>query len=156
ATALDELYGAGRGEGAHSADGGPRGGREAAFPSTREWADELEALFGTAVRDEVLGRAAASGRPEALLHVGPEPVVPSLDLLQPLRTLAGGLPESRLARLRPLAARLIADLTAQLARRLRPALTGLSTPRPTRRPTGRLDLARTVRANLATAYTTDG
>ncbi|WP_032796597.1 vWA domain-containing protein, partial [Streptomyces sp. HCCB10043] len=41
--------------------------------------------------------------------------------------------------------------------RLRPALTGTRTARPTRRPGGRLDLPRTLHANLATARrTADG
>jgi Mg-chelatase subunit ChlD len=55
------------------------------------------------------------------------------------------------ARLRPLVARIIAELTKELATTLRPALNGLTTPRPTSRPGGRLDLARTLRANLATS-----
>jgi uncharacterized protein with von Willebrand factor type A (vWA) domain len=61
------------------------------------------------------------------------------------------MPEQQLARLRPLVARLVKELTDALAHRLRPALAGLAHPRPTRRPGGPLDLARTVRANLATA-----
>jgi Mg-chelatase subunit ChlD len=54
-----------------------------------------------------------------------------------------------LARLRPLVRRLVDELARELASQLRPALSGLTTPRPTRRPGGRLDLARTLRANLA-------
>ena len=45
--------------------------------------------------------------------------------------------------------RLVEELARELATRTRPALSGLATPRPTRRPGGRLDLARTLRANLA-------
>lgn len=45
--------------------------------------------------------------------------------------------------------RLVDELAKELATRMRPALSGLATPRPTRRPGGRLDLARTLRANLA-------
>ncbi|MGK5440516.1 DUF5682 family protein [Micromonospora sp. URMC 105] len=151
ATALDELYGTGRGEGSHTA-AGPGGGRQPAYPQVREWADDLEALFGTAVRDEVLARAAERGRADALLAIAPEGVRPSVELLHTVLALAGGLPEARLHRLRPLVARLVAELTAQLARQIRPALTGLTTPRRTRRPTGRLDLGATVRANLHTAH----
>jgi len=148
ATALDELYGAGRGEGAYTVDGG--GGQERAYLEVRDWLDDLAALFGAEVRDEVLARAAERGRLDALLAVDPAGVRPSVDLLHAVLSLAGGLPEARLARLRPLVARLTAELTAQLARRIRPALTGLGTPRPTRRPTGRLDLAATVKRNLHT------
>jgi Mg-chelatase subunit ChlD len=150
ATALDELYGAGQGEGAYTVGGGAGGGREAAYPEIRDWLADLDVLFGTAVRDEVLARAAERGRADAVLAADPERVRPSIELLHAVLSMAGGLPEARLARLRPLVARLTAELTAQLARRIRPALTGLGTPRPTRRPSGRLDLAATVRQNLHT------
>jgi hypothetical protein len=149
ATALDELYGTGRGEGSH--DVGPGGGREAAFPSVREWDDELEALFGARVRDEVLARAAAAGRLDAALHLPPDAVRPSVELLHAVLSLAGGASEAQLGRLRPLVARLVTALTAQLARRLRPALTGLTGAHRTRRRTGVLDLPGTIRANLRTA-----
>ncbi len=43
-------------------------------------------------------------------------------------------------------------MAEQLANRLRPALTGLSTARPTRRRSRRLDFARTVDTNLDTAH----
>jgi Mg-chelatase subunit ChlD len=78
-------------------------------------------------------------------------VRPSVDLLHTVLSLAGGLPEAALARLRPLVARLVAQLTALLANRMRPALAGLTTARPTRRRTGTIDLAATIRANLRTA-----
>ncbi|MGC4812222.1 DUF5682 family protein [Micromonospora sp. DT228] len=151
ATALDELYGSGRGEGSHTATG-PGGGRQPAYPRVRDWADDLEALFGAAVRDEVLARAAERGRADALLTIAPEHVRPSVALLHTVLALAGGLPEARLHRLRPLVARLVAELTEQLAREIRPALSGLATPRRSRRPTGRLDLGATVHANLHTAH----
>ncbi|WP_229698236.1 vWA domain-containing protein [Wenjunlia tyrosinilytica] len=151
AHALDELYGAGRGEGAgdfgHGADNG--GGQESSFPTAREWAEELDSLFGTEVREEVLARAADAGRTDVLAEIDPASVRPSVELLSSVLSLAGGLPEQRLARLRPLVRRLVDELTKELATRLRPALTGLATPRPTRRPGGALDLPRTLRANLA-------
>jgi len=153
ATALDELYGAGKGEGSHSVDRQQGGGRERSTPQARQWLEDLEALFGKDVREEVLARAAEAGRAEALLALDPEAVRPSMDLLHAVLTLAGGLPEARVARLRQLVDRLVRDLTAQLARRMRPALTGLGLPRRTRRPTGRLDLAATVHANLHTVRT---
>ncbi|MGW5685182.1 DUF5682 family protein [Nonomuraea sp. NPDC003754] len=150
ARALDELYGAGRGEGADDfgESDGP-GGTGDSFPTAREWAEELEALFGADVREEVLARAAEAGRTDVLDVLRPGAVRPSIELLTSVLTLAGGLPEQRLATLRPLVRHLVAELTRELATRLRPALTGVANPRPTRRPGGRLDLPRTLRANLA-------
>ncbi|MFD5884218.1 DUF5682 family protein [Streptomyces yangpuensis] len=153
AHALDELYGTGQGEGAGDLGTGQGpgrgGGREASFPTTREWSQELEALFGADVREEVLAGAAEAGRTDVLAQLDPDAVRPSVELLSSVLSLAGGLPEAQLARLRPLVRRLVDELAKELATRLRPALSGLSTPRPTRRPGGRLDLARTLRANLA-------
>ncbi|MFE4214980.1 DUF5682 family protein [Streptomyces sp. NPDC056844] len=159
ATALDELYGEGRGEGSRGGMPGPGrgGGREAPFPGVREWSEELAALFGPGVREEVLAAAAATGRPDILAEIDPAAATPSVELLRTVLRYAGGLPEARLAALRPLVRRLVDELTRQLATRLRPALTGTMQARPTRRPGGRLDLARTLRANLATARrTADG
>ncbi|MEU8382422.1 DUF5682 family protein [Streptosporangium sp. NPDC048865] len=161
AHALDELYGAGRGEGAgdlgHGHGPGDGGGQGASFPSAREWAEELDALFGAEVREEVLAGAAGAGRTDVLSELDPDSVRPSVDLLTSVLSLAGGLPEQRLSRLRPLVRRLVAELAKELATRLRPALTGLATPRPTRRPGGRLNLPATLRANLAhTRRTGDG
>ncbi|MDT7842063.1 vWA domain-containing protein [Streptomyces justiciae] len=159
AHALDELYGTGHGEG--SADlgreGGQGGGQDASFPTAREWAEELDALFGADVREEVLARAADQGRADVLTELDPKAVRPSVDLLTSVLNLAGGMPEQQLARLRPLVRRLVDELAKELATKLRPALTGLATPRPTRRPGGRIDLPRTLRANLAhTRRTEDG
>ncbi|MFE0626594.1 DUF5682 family protein, partial [Streptomyces sp. NPDC058864] len=157
ATALDELYGNGRGEGSrgdlggHGTAGGDRGGREAPYPGVREWSEELAALFGPGIREEVLAAAAASGRKDAVAELDPDSVRPSVDLLRTVLRHAGGLPEARLAALRPLVRRLVEALTRRLATRLRPALHGTVLPRPSRRPGGGLDLARTLRANLATA-----
>ncbi|MEU8510017.1 DUF5682 family protein [Kitasatospora sp. NPDC048722] len=153
ATALDELYGTGRGEGSGSdLDGrGRRGGREAPYPGVREWAEELSALFGPGIREEVLAAAVAQGRTDALEAIDPRAARPSVDLLRTVLEHAGGLPEARVAGLRPLVRRLVEELTRELATRLRPALTGISLPRPSRRPGGGLDLDRTIRANLATA-----
>lgn len=166
ARALDELFGQdgqtgdeGAGGGADEAGEGPAvlggdtdeltGGQDdPGYPSVREWAEELEALFGADVREEVLGRAAANGRTDVIAHLDPNTVRPSVELLSAVLTLAKGMPEQRIAHLRPLVGRLVEELTRELATRLRPTLTGLSTPRPTRRPGGRLDLARTLRENL--------
>lgn len=162
ATALDELYGAGHGEGSrgglpgHGGGSGPHGGREPSFPGVREWSEELAALFGPGIREEVLAAAAVTGRQDVLTELDPAAATPSVELLRTILRYAGGLPEARLAALRPLVRRLVDELTRQLATRLRPALTGAMSPRPTRRPGGRLDLPRTLRANLATARRTAG
>ncbi|MEV7723331.1 DUF5682 family protein [Streptomyces sp. NPDC087917] len=153
ARALDELYGAGRGEGSGDLDrggaSGTGGGDGPSFPTAREWAAELEALFGADVREEVLADAAGAGRADVLAQLDPASVRPSVELLGSVLALAGGMPEQQLARLRPLVRRLVDELAKELATRLRPALSGLATPRPTHRPGGPLDLARTLRANLA-------
>ncbi len=161
ATALDELYGTGHGEGSRAgmpdAGTGRRGGREPSFPGVREWSQELAALFGPGIREEVLAAAATTGRQDVLAALDPAAVTPSVALLRTVLRYAGGLPEARLAALRPLVRHLVDELTRQLATRLRPALTGAVTARPTHRPGGRLDLSRTLRANLATARrTADG
>ncbi|MET7656409.1 DUF5682 family protein, partial [Streptomyces sp. NPDC005486] len=153
ATALDELYGSGRGEGSRGDLMGPGagGGREVSYPGVREWSQELAALFGPGIREEVLAAAAASGRKDVLTELDADSVRPSVDLLRTVLRHAGGLPEARLAVLRPLVRRLVEALTRELATRLRPALHGTALPRPSRRPGGGLDLPRTLRANLATA-----
>ncbi|WP_435857197.1 DUF5682 family protein [Streptomyces rishiriensis] len=153
ATALDELYGSGRGEGSRGdlTGRGGVGGRDVPYPGVREWSQELAALFGPGIREEVLAAAAAAGRDDVLAELDAESVRPSVDLLRTVLRHAGGLPEARLAALRPLVRRLVEALTRQLATRLRPALHGTALPRPSRRPGGGLDLPRTLRANLATA-----
>ncbi|MCX5209855.1 DUF5682 family protein [Kitasatospora sp. NBC_00240] len=152
ATALDELYGTGRGEGSGpDAAPGRSGGRDAPYPGVREWSEDLAALFGPGIREEVLAAAVEHGRTDALAAIDPDAVRPSVDLLRTVLDHAGGLPEARLAALRPLVRRLVEELTRELATTLRPALTGISVPRPSSRPGGGLDLNRTIRANLATA-----
>lgn len=151
ARALEELYGRGRGEGADGDLFGPSGGgggQEEAFPTAREWGEELAALFGASVREEVLAEAAVKGLTAAVLELDPEEVTPSVDLLERVLSLKGAMPESQLGQLRKLVARIVEQLVKELATRVRPALTGLTTPRPTRRQGGPLDLRRTVRMNL--------
>jgi hypothetical protein len=153
--ALDELYGAGKGEGARSRLEG--GGDDSGYPSAREWIDELEVVFGTQVRDEVLGRAAAAGRSTAILDADPSAVTPSVELLQQLLALKGGLSEERLGRLRRLVDQVVRALVDELAIHLRPALSGSVVARPTRRRGGPLDLRRTVARNLRTVrFRADG
>ncbi len=145
ARALDELYGQGHGEGS-------RGGTSASYPTAREWGEELGALFGEEVREEVLGRAAAGGHAAALALLDPERVTPSIELLEQILSLKGGLSERDFVRLKLLARRVVEALVKELATRATPALTGLATPRASRRRSGSLDLRRTIEANLATAY----
>ncbi|WP_031070215.1 DUF5682 family protein [Streptomyces sp. NRRL S-118] len=152
ARALDELYGRGHGEGSRGEEArGSGGGGEAPFPDVRAWSQELAALFGPGVREEVLAAAADAGRLDAAMELDPAAARPSVELLRTVLSYAGGLPEHRLDRLRLLVARLVRELTRALANRLRPAVSGLAHPRPTRRPGGPLDLERTLRANLASA-----
>jgi Mg-chelatase subunit ChlD len=125
------------------------GGRAA--PTIREWRDELTELFGAEVCEQLLTQAAGRGSAEAALTLDPQTVRPSVELLHSVLSLVGGLSEAQLARLRPLVSRLVTELTARLGERLRPALAGLATPRPTRRRTGTIDLPATIRANLRTA-----
>lgn len=130
----------------------PRGGTGAASPSAREWLENVNGLFGKDVCEEVAGEAAANGRTAVLEHLNPNAVRPSIDLLQQIMSLRGALPEGQLGHLRKLARRITERLAEQLANRLRPALSGLQTPRPTRRKRRRLDFARTIDENLNTAY----
>ncbi|MYS40279.1 hypothetical protein GTY23_03220, partial [Streptomyces sp. SID5998] len=122
----------GRGEGSRGGLTGPGGGggREASYPGAREWSEELAALFGPGIREEVLAAAAASGRKDVLTELDADSVRPSVDLLRTVLRHAGGLPEARLAALRPLVRRLVDALTRELATRLRPALHGTTLPRP--------------------------
>jgi hypothetical protein len=149
--ALDELYGHGHGEGSRGELGLGGGGQEAAFPTVRAWRDEIEALFGARVFEEVAGKAATAGRVGALLEVDPGQVSPSVELLEQVLSLKGGLGEAHLGRLRALVRRIVDELVRELAVRVRPALHGALGRRATRRPTSTLHLPRTVGANLARA-----
>jgi uncharacterized protein with von Willebrand factor type A (vWA) domain len=144
--ALDELYGDGRGEGSAS----DLGGTEAVGPSPREWADELAAIFGARVREQIVGRAVARGHADALFELSPEDVTPSVELLQQVLALKGGLPEERLHHVRRLVGSVVAALLKELAARIQPALAGSVVNRPTRRRARQLDLRRTVAGNLRT------
>ena len=144
ARALDELYGTGHGEGSRA-----DGGQEHGFPTVRAWREEIEALFGARVFEEVAGKAAEHGRVGALLELDPASVTPSMELLEQVLSLKGGLGESHLGKLRALIRRIVDELVRELAVRVRPALSGAIGVRATRRPTGVLHLRKTVAANLA-------
>ena len=148
ARALDELYGQGHGEGSRD-ELGSGGGTEAGFPTVREWREEIEALFGASVFEEVAAQAAHHGRLGALLELDPTQVTPSVELLEQVLSLKGGLGEAQLGRLRAIIRRVVEDLVKELAVRVRPALIGATSPRATRRPSSVLHLSRTVGANLA-------
>jgi hypothetical protein len=147
--ALDELYGSGHGEGSRG------GGQEAAYPTVREWREDIDELFGERVFEEVAARAAAAGRVGALVELDPAQVTPSIELLEQVLSLKGGLGEAHLGRLRALIRRVVDELVRELAVRVRPALFGAVGARPTRRSTGVLHLPRTVAANLAKARVID-
>jgi Mg-chelatase subunit ChlD len=151
--ALDELYGGGHGEGSRAGSGG---GQESAFPSVREWREEVEALFGARVFEEVAGKAAEAGRIGALLELDPAQVRPSVELLEQVLSLRGALGEAHLGQLRALIRHIVDELVRELAVRVRPALAGALGARPTRRPTRALHLPRTVAANLGNAREIDG
>ncbi len=152
ARALDELYGRGHGEGSR---GDPGGGGDAAYPTVRAWRDEIEELFGTPVFEQVAAQAALQGRAEALLQLDPASITPSVELLERVLSLKGGLGEGQLGRLRALVRRIVDELVRELAVRVRPALQGAQSSRATRRPTGALHLPRTVSANLGHARITE-
>lgn len=151
ARALDQLYGQGEGEGS-GRDIGDGGGQEDAFPSVREWADEIQAIFGDRVREEVLATAIGLGHTAAALELDSDHVQPSVELLESLLSLRGGMSEAQLTKLRALIKKVTEALVKKLANKLTPALSGLSTPRPTRRKGGPIDLKRTILANLARAH----
>ena len=156
ASSLDQLYGRGRGEGTRgglaNAPSGVGGGSEAPQPTTAQWAEDLEALFGSELCQEVLGTAAGGGRSAAIELLDSDSVTPSIELLQQVLSLAGAMPESKVATLRRLARRITEQLAAELAVRLQPTMNGLSSPRPTRRRARKLNLARTIRDNLANCH----
>lgn len=146
ARALEACYGRGSGEGAARGQG-QGGGDGTPDPDVRTWDDEVTALFGGDVREEVLAdRALAT--PAALELLDPERAVPSVALLERVLSLHGGLPAGAAPQLRRLARRLVDALAAALARKLRPSLAGLGVARATRRRSPRLDLRATLRANL--------
>lgn len=151
ARSLDELYGHGSGEGSETDRMGRGGGNDDSFPSARVWGSELETLFGSEVREEVLAHAVARGRADALGEVRPDAVVPSVELLGNVLNLVGALPESQLGPARALVRRIVEQLARELANELRPTLHGIAGVRTTRRKTPRIDLPATIRANLATA-----
>ncbi|HIW92517.1 MAG TPA: VWA domain-containing protein [Candidatus Corynebacterium avicola] len=169
ASTLDELYGdpgadptgatSGRVRAGRRGNGGRGGDRRI---SVRTWSGDIEALFGADQVQEILATAAEKGRADALLGpdgtgtLDPGSVRPSVELLSTVLGLRGALSESQLGMLRPLVARLVNELTKELASRITPVLAGLAGSRPTTRRTGRLDLPATIRRNLRHVTEIDG
>jgi len=136
------------------AEGGTGAGTGKAQPAVREWIDELEALFGVDVCQEIVASEAA-GDPELVAELDAKHVRPSVQLLTEILELAGHLGEAALAKVRPLVKKIIDELTRELADQVMPALRGVRSARPTRRPSSRLDVPRTIARNLHTARRDD-
>ena len=93
ALALDELYGEGRGEGSALRSGR----RSAPALSVRAWSAELEALFGAQrARAGAWPARPARGRGDAPVRARAGAVTPSVELLEQVLSLKGGLSEDRL------------------------------------------------------------
>ncbi|MDO5077342.1 DUF5682 family protein [Corynebacterium sp.] len=149
ASALDELYGGPGDDPTGEADGRVRGaGRGPSQLSVRKWAQEIEVLFGEDHIQEIFGAAAEQGRGEVVTTLDVEEVRPSVELLTTVLNLQGALPESRLRRLRPLVAKIVEELSRELAQQLTPVMAGYAQARPTRRRSSRFDMPLTIRRNL--------
>lgn len=147
AATLDRAYGARSDTGTGVAG---RGGAEPPEVSVREWNDiDLADLFGTDVREDVLAAAAGRGDRDAALSLDPVHARPSVELLQSILGLRGGMPPDAAARLRLLVRRCVDELSRSLATTMIPALHGLTTARRTLRPTRRFDPRATIERNLA-------
>ncbi len=151
AATLDELYGAGSGGNNSidsSGDGRVRAGHQPGTISTRQWSADIEALFGQGEVQEILAEATERGRTDAVFMLDPDRVRPSVSTLQTILNLKGALPEARLQKLRPVVAKIVKELSDQLASQLTPALSHLTTARVTGRKTPQISLPATIRANL--------
>ncbi len=147
---VSRALGAGPGGDGEGAGDSPGAGTGAPEPGIREWIGELEALFGVDVCQEVVAKRAQK-RPHLITELDPQAAAPSVELLTSILSMAGHLGEGDLAKVRPLVRRMIEQLTRDLASQIAPALYGARSARPTRRPSARLDVARTIARNLHTA-----
>lgn len=148
ARSLDQLYGRGEGEGSTAGSMGGRAGNEPPYPTARDWVDELDALFGEEVREDIAATAVDTRHPYAMELLTETQPRASVELLSDVLTLAGGMPESVLDKLRPVLRRMVEELTQVLASQLRPALRGLQGWRPSTRPSPELDPLSTIHRNL--------
>ncbi|OLS99672.1 hypothetical protein BJF90_38500 [Pseudonocardia sp. CNS-004] len=147
--ALAALYDAGGGEG-----NGPRtGGLGGSAPQVARWLGDIRQYFPTSVvqvmqRDAVerLGLTRMLLEPELLAAVEPD-----VHLVGTLLSLKGVLPEQTKETARQVVRTVVGELERRVADRTRAAVTGaLDRSARTRRPRpADIDLARTVRANLA-------
>ncbi|WJZ00092.1 VWA domain containing CoxE-like protein [Corynebacterium hansenii] len=156
AGALDELYGDPRSDPSGESDGRIGAGGGTGQVSARQWAEDIEALFGGEHVHEIAGRAAERGRADMVEHLRPDDVRPSVELLTTMLNLRGALPEARLRKIRPIIAKVIAELSAALARDLAPALRGAASSVPSRRSSPELDVPATIRRNLRHVVDVDG
>ncbi|MBN9643189.1 DUF5682 family protein [Corynebacterium mendelii] len=157
AETLDELYGGTGDDRTGEAQGRVRAaGSGPGSLAVRRWKNQIEVLFGPDRVDDILGVAAERGRADAALELNAETARPSVGLLTTLLNLKGALPESTVARIRPLIARVVDELARALATTMRPALTGIGSARRSLRPAGRLDLPATIRKNLSHVVSIDG
>lgn len=124
--------------------------------SARQWTQDIEALFGEDHLHEIAARAAERGRGDVAEHLRPDQVRPSVELLTTMLHLRGALPESRLRLIRPIIAKVVAELAATLARDPVPALRGAASAAPSRRRTAKLDVPTTIRRNLRHVVDVDG
>lgn len=148
ATALDELYGFSPHGDASPGDGRITAGHKPGTISARVWKDDIESLFGYQGVQEIFGDALEAGRGDVAAALEPDSVTPSVDSLKTILNLKGALPEARLAKLRPIVARIVSELSKQLATTVRPALTQLTNVKTSTKKSARLALAATIRANL--------
>lgn len=147
ARALGAVFGGGGGgEGSHLDFGGAGSGD--AYPTVREWEEEISGLFKTENRDFLVEKAVRENWAAAVTDLDIDALPPSVDLLESIMSLKGSLSEDRIARLRPLIKRIVDELTKRLRSRVSSALSGIKTPFSSRRKSGSIDLKRTIRGNL--------
>lgn len=164
AQTLDELYGddpsdrTGDGR-VRASDRGRKGGKGRRALGVRQWSEEITALFGEDQVNEIFATAAERGRVDVLLAQGtpaPDDLQPSVDLLATVLNLRGAISEKQMANLRPIVAKLVDELSKELAARITPVFAGLAGHRPTSRPNGTLNLSATLRRNLRHVTRVDG
>lgn len=148
AAALDELYGNPGLDPSGESDGRIGAGNEPGALSAREWTEEITMLFGDDHLQEIIGAAASMGRADVVENLSLDAVRPSVELLTTMLNLRGALPEARLRKIRPLIEKVVAELSALLARDLTPVLRGVTSTVPTRRRGPDIDLNATIRRNL--------
>jgi Mg-chelatase subunit ChlD len=150
--ALGALY-----DGEQVSSGGSRGGRRgglgASAPSVIRWLDDVRDLFGPS-QVQLLQRDAVDRLGITRLLIEPElmsSLVPDVELVTVLMSLASALPDRAKAAARQVIAKVVEDLDTRLRHPLQETMRGaLRHASRTSRPQLRdLDWDRTIRANLA-------